>query len=77
MMMPADGKSGPGTSSINSSTVGLGRRFFITSSIAAAISPRLCVGMLVAMPTAIPLVPLTNRLGSRPGMQIGSVLSPS
>ena len=31
MMMPPEGKSGPGSTSISSATVGLGRRCFITS----------------------------------------------
>ena len=34
-------------------------------------SPRLCGGMLVAMPTAMPCDPLTNRLGKRAGSTCG------
>ena len=33
--------------------------------MASMISLRLCGGMLVAMPTAMPLAPLTSRLGTR------------
>ena len=36
------------------------------------ISPRLCGGMFVAMPTAMPLEPLTSSCGSRPGSTLGS-----
>lgn len=35
-------------------------------------SLRLCGGMLVAMPTAIPAEPLTSRFGNRVGMTVGS-----
>jgi hypothetical protein len=41
------------------------------------ISPRLCGGMLVAMPTAIPWDPFTSRLGNRDGMTVGSSVEPS
>ena len=40
---------------------------------ADTISCRLCGGMLVAMPTAIPDEPLINRLGTRVGKTAGSV----
>ena len=36
------------------------------------ISPRLCGGMLVAMPTAMPPAPLTSRFGNCAGRTIGS-----
>ena len=35
-------------------------------------SPRLWVGMFVASPTAMPLAPLTSRLGNLPGRMSGS-----
>ena len=38
---------------------------------------RLCGGMLVAMPTAMPVAPLTSRFGMRAGSTTGSVLVPS
>ena len=75
--MPPLGKSGPGSTASISSIVGFGRRLFIVSVIAAWTSARLWVGMLVAMPTAIPVVPLSRRLGSRAGRYLGSVASPS
>ena len=43
----------------------------------SATSRRLCGGMLVAMPTAMPVVPLTSRFGMRAGRTTGSVLVPS
>ena len=49
----------------------------ITSSMASPTSARLWGSMLVAMPTAIPAVPLTSRLGSAAGSTTGSVSSPS
>ena len=77
MMMPPLGKSGPGSTAKSSSTVGLGRRFFMTISMAAATSAKLWVGMLVAIPTAMPVVPLTSNPGIRPGKLMGSKDSPS
>ncbi len=46
--------------------------FSISSTVASMISLRLCGGMLVAMPTAMPLAPLTSRLGIRDGSTTGS-----
>ena len=43
-----------------------------SSSTALATSRRLCGGMLVAMPTAMPLEPLTRRLGILEGRTVGS-----
>ena len=40
--------------------------------VASMTSPRLCGGMFVAMPTAIPWLPLTSRLGNRDGKTVGS-----
>ena len=70
-MMPAVGKSGPGTSSISSGIVIAG--LSITATQALTISVRLCGGMLVAMPTAIPEEPFTSRFGTRVGSTEGSV----
>ena len=39
---------------------------------ASITSPRLCVGMLVAIPTAMPVAPLSSRLGSLVGITVGS-----
>ena len=44
---------------------------------ASTISFRLCGGMLVAMPTAMPVEPLTSRLGKRAGITVGSFSEPS
>ena len=68
--MPAVGKSGPFTSSIRSSTVDSGAR--ISRIVASITSTRLCGGMLVAMPTAMPPEPFTSRLGKRAGKTVGS-----
>ena len=43
----------------------------------AATSRRLCGGMLVAMPTAMPADPLTRRFGNRAGRTVGSWVRPS
>ncbi len=74
-MKPAVGKSGPGTilSSCSSETSGSS----IIAKMASAISPRLCGGMFVAMPTAMPVEPLTSRFGSRAGSTSGSSSEPS
>ncbi|OPZ52413.1 MAG: hypothetical protein BWY91_02321 [bacterium ADurb.BinA028] len=42
-----------------------------------ATSRRLCGGMFVAMPTAMPDEPLTSRLGKRAGRTTGSSVLPS
>ncbi|OPZ69318.1 MAG: hypothetical protein BWY81_00475 [Firmicutes bacterium ADurb.Bin467] len=67
---PPVGKSGAGMCSISRSTGMSG------SSICAMTPPitsfRLCGGMFVASPTAMPLAPLTSRFGNRPGSTSGS-----
>ena len=45
--------------------------------VAAIVSRRLCGGMFVAMPTAMPLDPLTSRFGNRAGRTTGSWFWPS
>ena len=74
-VMPAVGKSGAGMISINSSIDASGLRSRCRQ--ASTTSFRLCGGMLVAMPTAMPPEPLTSRLGSRVGMTSGSFSEPS
>ena len=69
------GKSGAGTCSISSSTVMSG--FPTSASKAPITSPRLCGGMEVAIPTAIPALPFTSRLGTRDGRTRGSWSEPS
>ena len=59
------GKSGPFTNSMSSSGVASGCSSRCT--VASMTSPRLCGGMLVAIPTAMPWEPLTSRLGKRAG----------
>ena len=46
--------------------------FSISARQALMISPRLCGGILVAMPTAMPAEPLTSRFGTRVGNTEGS-----
>ena len=70
LMMPAVGKSGPGMCCISSSMPISGSS--ISAIVASTTSPRLCGGMLVAMPTAMPAEPLTSRFGTRVGMTVGS-----
>ena len=75
MIVPPVGKSGPLTiSSISSSVVSLSS--FILLSIIFTTAPitslKLCGGILVAIPTAIPDVPLTSRLGYLDGRTVGS-----
>ena len=61
LMIAAVGKSGPGTISIRSSIPDAGCR---SGQQASITSVRLCGGMLVAMPTAMPEEPLTSRFGN-------------
>ena len=71
MITPPVGKSGPWMCSISSCTLMSG-----LSSMAmtpSTTSPRLWGGMLVAMPTAMPPEPLTNRLGKREGSTSGCI----
>ena len=70
MMMPPVGKSGPGSAFMSSSVVTSGLSNIM--HVASMVSPRLCGGMLVAMPTAMPDEPLTSKLGKRAGSTDGS-----
>ena len=71
MMMPFVGKSGPVTYCMRSPSVASG--FSSTQMQAFMTSVRLWGGMFVAMPTAMPLEPLTSRLGKRAGSTRGSL----
>ena len=77
-MKPAVGKSGPFTPRrpvVGSSTMSASMPMFGSSrrrSVASRISVRLCGGMFVAMPTAMPPEPLTRRFGKRAGSTLGS-----
>ncbi len=69
------GKSGPGSLRMSWPRVASG--CLISSIVASMTSERLCGGMLVAMPTAMPVDPLTRRLGNFAGSTIGSTSEPS
>ena len=76
---PLVGKSGPlirsiSASSSSSSEASKLSRYHCTP---AATSRRLCGGILVAMPTAMPSDPLISRLGNRLGSTTGSAERPS
>ena len=67
---PPVGKSGAFTISLSSSIVVLG--FFISATIASQTSVKLCGGIFVAIPTAIPVAPFKIKAGSFPGNSFGS-----
>ncbi len=69
-MKPAVGKSGPGMIFMSSSIDVPGLSMSATAP--SMISPMLCGGMLVAMPTAMPVVPLMSRFGTFAGRTVGS-----
>ena len=58
-----------------SSTVICGLSIF--AQIPSITSPKLCEGMLVAIPTAMPVPPFTNKLGMDAGRTSGSTELPS
>ena len=64
------GKSGPLTMPASSSVVV--SAFSINAMTASQISLRLCGGMFVAMPTAMPDAPFRSRFGMRAGSTHGS-----
>ncbi len=69
-MMPPVGKSGPVI--ILARSLGVASGWSTMCAIAFATSRRLCGGMFVAMPTAMPAEPLTSRFGSNDGSTVGS-----
>ena len=73
--MPFVGKSGPGIISISSSIVTLG--LSITLIQASITSLNLCGGIFVAIPTAIPDEPFTNKFGTLVGKTSGICSVPS
>jgi hypothetical protein len=75
MISPAVGKSGPGTWRISASRPAFG--CFSRWMQARATSRRLCGGMSVAMPTAMPVAPLSSTFGRRAGSSFGSSSVPS
>ena len=74
-MIPAVGKSGPLMCCMSPAVSIAGSS--MRAMTAPMTSRRLCGGMFVAMPTAIPEEPLTSRLGKRAGRTSGSRLEPS
>ena len=74
-ILPPVGRSGPGTNRIRSSRVAVG--VLIRCRSAWITSTRLCGAMLVAIPTAIPVAPLTTRFGKAAGSTAGSSSWPS
>ena len=70
IIIPPVGKSGPGIYFINSLIfISL---FAINANVPFMTSPRLWGGILVAIPTAIPPAPLTNKFGYWAGNTSGS-----
>ncbi|CAB4941915.1 unannotated protein [freshwater metagenome] len=76
---PLVGKSGPFTipSIVVKESSGDASGLSKAHCTALHISRRLCGGMLVAIPTAIPAEPLTNKFGKRLGSTTGSWDLPS
>ena len=68
--IPPVGKSGPGISPRSSSVVM--SLLSMYAHTASTTSPRLCVGIFVVIPTAIPSAPLIRRLGILTGRTDGS-----
>ncbi|MNO66868.1 hypothetical protein D3C76_576670 [compost metagenome] len=75
IIVAAVGKSGPLILDIRSRTVT--SELSISIIVPSIISPKLCGGILVAIPTAIPDEPLTKRFGNLDGNTTGSCSSPS
>ena len=64
---------------ISSISVSLFSSILLSIILTAALitSVRLCGGILVAIPTAIPFEPFTRRFGNLDGSTVGSLYSPS
>ena len=73
------GKSGPFTifSNCVSSSSGFASGCASAHATPSPISRRLCGGIFVAIPTAIPALPFTNKFGKRLGRTVGSCDRPS
>ena len=69
-MVPPVGKSGPFIKLFISLSVIFS--FLINAIVASMTSPKLCGNIFVAIPTAIPPAPFTNRLGYLAGKTDGS-----
>ena len=72
IMIPPVGKSGAGMYFIRSSIDMSG--LSIKATEASIASPKLCGGMFVAIPTAIPSAPFTRRFGYLAGSTTGCIL---
>ena len=72
LMTPPVGKSGPMMIFSRSSTVALG--LSMIRQVASTSSLRLCGGILVVMPTAMPVEPFISRWGKAHGRTVGSVV---
>ena len=70
MIMAPVGKSGPGMCSMSSGSSMSG--LSMTAHMPSTTSRMLWGGMFVAIPTAIPMDPLTRRFGYREGRTVGS-----
>ena len=75
MIRPAVGKSGPLIYAIKSNGSKSGSS--ISAMVPFITSLRLCGGIFVAIPTAIPDEPFTNSCGNRAGNTTGSSIRPS
>ena len=75
MIWPPPGKSGPGMMAISSACVIFGSRIMATAAFAT--SARLCDGISVARPTAMPEAPFSSTIGRRAGSSFGSSVEPS
>ena len=73
--MPPVGKSGAGTMAKSCSSVS--SEFSCKAIKALTTSVILCGGIEVAIPTAIPAVPLINKLGNLLGKTVGSMVDSS
>ena len=69
-IVPPVGKSGPCVNSISSSIVISG--LSINATVELIISVKLCGGIFVAIPTAIPSDPFTSKFGITVGKTVGS-----
>ena len=76
MILPPVGKSGP-LMYLQSCVLVSSMSASIILTSAVHTSPRLCGGMFVAMPTAMPVAPFTSRFGIRAGSTTGSSFVPS
>ena len=70
-MVPPVGKSGALMIWINSSILMSWLSIYLI--VPLTTSDKLCGGILVAIPTAIPEAPLINKLGTRVGNTVGSL----